>query len=869
MQYIVFSLLFLVGQVYGLTAGKVVKFKGGEYKNLSITQDLKRKLSSSSRISFTIMNSTKKNKVFFLVFEDQKSVDYWTRLNFKTTLAPGENQLDFDLKRYLGERGSNKVNRRLDFKTLKKAFVYVEESSGLFDTPYELRNVSIYTQKELKVREGIKLFSFGNYQRGDLPRAFKLINDKTLYGKQNPHGFVSIDLWRSSDDQLAPFWYSKTLGVNKAVFRMTLPPGEYVYRLIWDRVGYWDVPFWKKRKLFINEFPEIVETRSDIDDFMKDYLSNTIEPPFGEHPYDFHLKRILRPMEGEFTVKGSSVDFQFSGDASGVSLNTLMVWPKAMNKAAKKLIVDLDSLGKKHFSQKYRMIKSKKDSDLKKRVGAVGFGEIMSPRTKCSSIKKHRVVTAKNGRVGIDLCIKGDPSKSIKIALGELKSSNSKITQDKWKIYKYKYRFKSIDLNHETYGTRVEELNESKNNEFNPNGHDKTFYHLSLSDDKFVPGVFKGDIEISQGKWKEIIKMNLHVLNQEYESPVINAGTIGLSPFPKTYFNADDLNLMDLKYHFKAKEKLKDIGLKAFTDVPGPKISYDQSFKKFKLDMSEISRLVHKSEMNDVFLYNGNFPKQLLNGHFRNASQTEKSFNDNRKSQFKKILEGFNGKGLVYLYSDEAAGYRNAVKEDLELGQRIKKKLPGIKIGGFGSLYDWEKAKELYKTWDFGLYGDIPSKHTLRRLNKLKQNYGLYNLCAGPEEDLTFCFGPLLFRLQASGIKYYFEWHASAIHNYPGYDLDGREADIAFFYPSASGEISITRRYVMASQGMEVFKKLNLLKSRLVGKRAKGLNDRKALAFLKKLEGPTLFPIYSFKNYRESLQKLIKQNLDDLLLSQF
>ena len=73
----------------------------------------------------------------------------------------------------------------------------------------------------------------------------------------------------------------------------------------------------------------------------------------------------------------------------------------------------------------------------------------------------------------------------------------------------------------------------------------------------------------------------------------------------------------------------------------------------------------------------------------------------------------------------------------------------------------------------------------------------------------------------------------------------------------------------MASQGMEVFKKLNLLKSRLVGKRAKGLNDRKALAFLKKLEGPTLFPIYSFKNYRESLQKLIKQNLDDLLLSQF
>lgn len=865
MRYVIFSLILLSGTAFSFSSNSIM-FSEGSYRSLPLSKEIRSKLETSSRISMDVFNPSKNNKIFYLVFEDENSVDYWTKLNFKTTLVSGKNKLVFDLTRKLGERGSHQVERTLNFKKIKKAFVFIEPDGHVGKKQFEISDIAIFNPPELKPPEGMRMFSFGDYYKGELPDFFTIINDKTMYGKNKPNGFLEVDVWRSEDDQIEPKWVSKSIGVNKAVFRMTLPPGEYQYHLVWDRVGYWDVPFWGKRKFFIDGFPETIETRTNVSDFMRDYLSLTKEPTAKDHPYEFYLKRILSPLQGEFKVKSSFVDFKFTGDPSGASLNMIMVWPKGISSDAKKFLKVLDVEAKERFEQKYRRVLRPDTSKDGFSVGVVHTGKNLRPNTSCKPKSSNRLVTAKNGKVALDICVVGDQDKEVVFDFGTLKSGENKIKPDDWELAKYKYRFKALDLNHETYELRVEDLEYGKDNRFLPNGHRKSFFHIRLKRDSVPEGEYSGKLKITQGEHSRALSIKLHVLNKKYKDSVINAGVIGLSPFPKTYFTAYQLKDVDYSYHLKALEKLNEIGLKVFTDIPTPSISYDKEFKKFTLASKDVEKFIARISSRDVFLYDGKFPKNLLNGHFRNASQDLDSFSINLKQQFKKFLKRMDGKSLVYLYSDEATGYRNAVEEDTKLGRRIKSLLPGIKIGGFGNLYEWEKGKGLYQTWDFGLYSDIPSVKEFQKLDKHRQEFGLYNLCAGPDEDLSFCFGTMLYRLQKNGIKHYFEWHASAIHNYPGYDLDGRESDIAFFYPSNSGKIVMTRRYVQALMGMEKFNKLNLLENSLASSTLGSKEKNKISKFLGKINDGPLFPIARFKSSKGNLKRFVDENLDDLML---
>lgn len=189
-----------------------------------------------------------------------------------------------------------------------------------------------------------------------------------------------------------------------------------------------------------------------------------------------------------------------------------------------------------------------------------------------------------------------------------------------------------------------------------------------------------------------------------------------------------------------------------------------------------------------------------------------------------------------------------------------------MKFGGFGNLYTWAEGKKLYKNWDYGLYSEIPGEERFKKLKAVGQKIGVYNLCAEPTADLSFCFGPLLYRLGSSGISRYFEWHASAIHNYPGFDLDGREADIALFYPSIDGEVSITKRFLDASIGLQSAKKFGLLEKYLNERKAPGHKDNMAMKWLKKIKSRKLFPIKDYRqnyvasvhSYEKDLKKLDK-----------
>lgn len=861
--------------------------KEGSYHHFHAGKELKRALQASDIINIEVHNPGKESALFFLVFEDEKSEDYWSRLNFKSSLAPGKNRLNFNLKRRLGERGSSRHYRGIDYGTLKKMYIVINPED-VKSPGQKYRVTSIGAEKAIrgKVPKEIRFFDFygtgmpHTEMEGAVP-----VNSQLEYSKSRGSGFEMIKLWKKRDAQIEPAYLSSSLSVREALFRVDLKPGKYHFELVWDELGYWDTPFWQKRSLSINGEPKRLESRSSIRDFLKDYTRLLPELKGSEDVFTKSLLKLFPPVTGEFHVKADGIArFSVSGDETGASLNSLLIWPASAKAKALGFKKQLHAVSKASFERKYRQVfpelrkvngAGKGQNGKKLRASFHPLGTKLYPSDHCLGPSKAEKVVLMGMDAGLDICVRANSLKKeplIRELSDFISKDGRKIKSEKFRIYNYLYRAKSIDLNHETYSIRGEQLEESEHPLIELNGYATRHLRVELpmaslsSGEGIAPGEYSGSLSIEQGGKKTRLNISFTIIGEKASKLDVRAGFLGLSPFPHTYFESEDKSSYANRFYHSSYKQLKRAGLNLFTDVPSPQVNYaGASNKFFRLERSEFDAFLSGTQSDEIFLYGGAFPGNIFTGHQRNAGQSEKSFWENLSTELDKLVKRHTGKKLVYLYSDEATGYRNAVEEDTKSLEKYKTVFPKMKYGGFGNLYTWDQGKKLYEKWDYGFYSEIPSAAHFKKLQKSGQEIGVYNLCAEPMADLAFCFGSMLYRLKLEGVERYLEWHAGAIHNYPGFDLDGREADIALFYPRVDGEVSLTKRFVDASEGVSVYKKLQMLSAYLAGVKAPGLKHRKAKTWLAGLGARRIFPIKEFiKRFQSSYLKDV-QTLDGYL----
>lgn len=845
MFLIVFSLFFSLN-LFAQT------FNEGEYYNYSISKKLKKKLIKYDNIEFNLYNPTNEKKEFYLVFEDNRSNDYWSKLNFKTTIIPGENHLSFNLKRYVGERGSIRHARGINYKKLKKMFMVINPDQNK-NIKYKITNLKYTNNLQVKLPKGA--FAY-NFQKSSLKtlalKIFTNTTEKSLYKKRKGFGFEKIDVWQFRNSHIAPHYLSHSISVKKAIFKIKAPKGKYKIRMIWDELGYWDIPFWKKRSMVINGVRFSPKVRG-VSEFLNKLFSFKDEPLITSHPFDYFFKKIFENYDQTINNKGHYLEFKFEGDVSAVALNALFVWPIEKDKQMNIFFDQLKKYSKNKMDQKYRYIKNKKDKRVKLSLAKVDISKEFLPQNLCNNKNPFENTFSNNGQKNIDLCISSNSKRPVNISFTNFTNGKYKIDSSAFTIKKYQYQFKSIDLNHETYQLEANRLMKSTST-IKFDKYRTRYISISFFGGAYKAGKYVGNIILKQGKNILKRKMTINILNTKYPILPVSAGVIGLNPFPQTYFKDVRLNNLREASYFGALKLLQEIGLSLYTDIPAPFVSYKKpSYESFELNTNKSLNFLNKSKSKNVFFYNGDFSKKFFNDDQRNISQSQSVYYANMRSELEKFQKK-SKKKMIYLYSDEATGYRNAVNSDLRLIKLYHNRFPSLLFGGFGNLYDWDKGKELYKAWNFGLYSDIPSQQLFKKVKRYNKEFGVYNLCADSQYDLSFCFGIQLYRLYKANIKYYFEWHAAAIHNYPYMDLDGREADIGIFYPTKTGDVGITKRYRQVSDGLEIFKKLLLLEKYLINIKAPGQKVHKARRWLKNLLRAQLFPIkrYYDQNYRNN-----------------
>ena len=817
---------------------KMGKFSSQKYYNFEPSSYLNGNWSDYDLIELDVFNGNKDFVDFYLTLGDERSNNYWSQLNHKTHLAPGWNHLNFSLTQFLGERGSHRFLRSINRGKIKKIFL-VADPNNKFKASHDnfVDNIKLTRNPSPVPPQGIYAIDFTSQKDSD-NSGFKKITSQHLYNPERGAGFIGPRFWRVEDSQWASNSLRYSIGVLGGEFKMKLPNGKYKMQLIIDRLGYWDPSFWKDRTLYINDSPIFKESRPYAKDYIKDLLQfSEIVPTLKDHPYDLYLKKIFRPLEFSFTVANGEMTLKFEGDATGISLNQLVIWKTDAEKQASEFLQGLEARSRLEFDWMTRPMITNPGTNIKHREIAT----LIDPSLVLTSTDVRppagKMINVQGGYgEKLHQFIQLTSEAGVQWRLSDLVSkSGAKIPGEALEIFDVIPQYISPDLNHETYMLAGKYLKRNFKNKIEmENGHSRYLYLSFKIKTGIAPGDYAGKITFSSKRQATEIPVLIKVMPYELPEVDFPVGFFGPDPIPFSYYNDPNFHIFRAEARHKALQFLGDAGFTTFSGLPGIKISTDE--EPWVLDtraVDEILTAANLAGMSKVyFSYGGKFPQQFFDGSMIPHGVSEQEFFKKVSPLLNKYLNRAGMPAIVHTFSDEAGGYTDRVNEDVNLAIKIKSAFPFLSLGGFGSQSD-TATKQLRSFFDYGFYSNV-SKNQIKGMAP-KTKWGSYNASPGNLDDPRFSFGPGLFFSRQQGLSHYLEWHASSVNNYPYYDLDGRESDVTMFMPSSDGNIHPTLRLVLAVEGIQTFRKLKLLQESVQNGKGPKEAREKASIWLKSL----------------------------------
>jgi hypothetical protein len=778
------------------SGGGVGEFYSQEYQNFNTAKLNTKDWAQYDHIEMDVYNSSGHFVEFYLTMADHKSSNYWSQLNHKSTLAPGWNHLNFSLSQYVGERGSQRYQRGLELARLNKIFVVADLAKRLGKKhKFLIDNVQLSSSKNISLSEDIKTFDFTSH-KAQFDRAFTPVLTRHNYTLKRGFGFINPRFWRVEDSQYVGESLRYSIGVLDGSFRVDLPNGRYRIALVMDKLGMWDPPFWSDRTLSLNGQVVFKESRSTGAEYLKDLLifENTRPTP-KDHPFDLYFSRLFQTIEKDVTVTQGHLTMEFSGDESAISLNRLVISPNNQ-KFEQSLVNEIALKDRQEIDHLTRLLSTKSVSAAK-RVSVIAADLKLHPQVAKTAIAQNISWVSAPGEIAYAV-IQVDPKNLSEMNWQaiDLRSKTGAIIPG-IKLSQLIPQWTSGDLNHETYqlaGKYLEPINREK---ISLKPHELTFFLATLKIPVNETGEFNGEVKLTLGSESFSIPISLAVLKAHLPSIDFPVGFFGMDPIPASYFKGKGLEELRRKARFQALELMQEAGMTALSGLPTtPYNSETKSFDTREIDAT--LKRAHDLGFQKIYSYGGTFPHALLN----DSSIPQDKLKDHLKKYFSK-----KNPEIVHTFSDEASGYSDRLASDIELGQKLRRDYPFMKLAGFSGMKENEATK-LHELFDEGFYSSV-MQHKLYRYRQ--QKWGSYNAAPGNWDDPRYTLGPGLFLARAAGLSQYLEWQTT--NNYPYLELDGRESDVVLFLPKSNGEIRQTLRFVWAQEGLTIYRKLKLLQN--------------------------------------------------------
>lgn len=789
-----------------------VKNKAGEFSpqqffNFKPTSMPVKDWSGFDRLEMDVFNPNDNYTDFFATLTDDQTTNYWSQTNYKQTLAPGWNKLSLSLTQYVGERGSYRFQRPVNLSKLQKFFIVVDPDKKLeFEKKnFMIDNIYLSSNPMPPVPAGVMAFDFTSHRASD-PGNLIRVTSQDLYNNDRGYGFESPKFWRIEDSQYASAVHRYSIGLTEGHFKIKLPNGKYQMNLVIDKLGYWDVPFWADRNVFVNGNIVFKETRGSGKEFLNDLLRfESVVPEATDHPYDLYLKKVFKTIDQTVEVTNGYLDLEFSGDQTGISLNSLILWNKDQQSAGLAYVAAFGVREKNEFDWMSRSLqKSEKNTNSKLVITAVDSDLYLNPfNAKKSNAKSLRFIGGAGERpYQVIQLASGNTEEKISWSYGDFTNEKGqKIDKDNLVISDLVFQYTAPDINHETYLITGKYLKPMADHSLILKKNQNRYLWLQLPlNDQTPKGLFKGVITFHQGSEKTEFPVEISSLSYSLPKVEFPVGFFGIDPLPYSYFPKSGYSELRKQYRHRALRELGEAGFTTFTGLPE--------------DIGELNDLFRESSkygINTVYSYGGQFPQKLLDLSNKPGDLSEDDYYKKAAEELKPLLGRKDWPKIVHTFSDEAGGYSDRTSSDIALAAKYKQHIPFMALGGFGSFHGGDSNK-LNSFFEFGFYSSL-SKGDITKLKNNNQRWGFYNASAGNLDDPRFSFGLGLYIARLNGLSQYLEWHATAFNNYPYYDFDGRESDSVMFYPTTDGKLLHSVRFELATEGLHAYKKLKILET--------------------------------------------------------
>ncbi len=866
------------------SSSAIIKF--AQYNNLRMEDKEMRDWSGYDYLEMDVYNPFHENIPFALVIGDQEGGGYWNQLNHHSQLSFGWNHLSFHVNRYVGERGSIQIKRYLDLSHIKKAwFAVAPEDTRKKEGDFYIDNIRLTQAPKLKVGFP-ELYAFDFVKESfHTENGFVGIEPRHTYSKDIGFGLVNAKVWRTHDSLYADNLHRDGIFINNGGFRIDVPNGRYILRLVPYALGEWNEHFWTKRRIAIQGKTVLNEQRNTANHYLKDYLRfQNMEPRPGDSAFDLYLSKIFREIVTEVNVENGHIQIDCEGDDSGIMLNSLVIYPLMKKERGEEFIKSVRAMQKDEFDKLCRLLTPEPmieegaiaEEDIKK-----GFYTALI--TSDNQLRYNQVFKS----LGSSIALQGGrlerPVQALmlrnlthdvsrfKITSSILKNKNGQTIQPRpdWLRYGVN-QYQSHSFNHETY-----ELAPRFFRQIQPDGlevgHDFSvliWYQIPL-DEAIEAGDYSGTLDISRGDQQVTYPVTLQVYDYSLPPADIAVGFFGLDPVGFDYFNGEGINALKRKNRSQVLHSLHERGFTTWTSLPFNQFA--KSGAEWQLNTDEVDALMVEAKqlgfLQKVFTYGGTWPVNLdLEGAIDGVPQSIYYQKTAQVLQQRSAKEGW--LPIVFDISDEATGYSQMVDRDLRRAKILEENFPFLLRGGFSHpIDDGKYGAELNKHFtDISLSSQTDKFASW--LEKNHRKWGYYNQSIGLFENDRWAFGRSLHHARKTGCDHLLGWHLTGVQNYPYYDLDGRENDAMMLFPRQDGAFDYALKFEWAAQGVEDYRLLLLLEKRLEQAAEKGESARQWLKSLGHNDGQAVangtlrkssgsMPVLDADQFRQQLHAMI------------
>lgn len=855
----------------GSSQGRIEPHK---YYNFDMQAFATKDWSSYQFLELDLYNPHQEGVQIFITLADNQSFDYWSQVNYVQTLSFGWNHLSLPLDQLVGERGSVKYKRKLDLKKINKFFLVIDpdKKSKFLKNDFYIDNLSLKKSIKIEKAKNIYSFDFTDQVRGNSIET-EVLSSEVYSFESNPskyYGFQNTQFFRAEDSMYAPLGLRSAIGILKGNFKVRVPNGRYKGFLVIDQLGYWDVPFYRDRTVFIQGKPLYKETRNNANEFVKDLLRfEDLDISPHVDLYSKTIDLVFKKIPFEATVVDEELVFSFSGDATGIMLNRVVFYPVHESPAGERFVQSLDKLDRVEYSKLMRSVVKKISLDKKLNVSYIEPDGALELSKKFNEEKIVKNILCQNETKNYFFEISNGLNTAANLKFNaEIKDiKNGQVLKTNGiEFFTLKNQLISPDLNHETYtiGARIFDPIELRFVQIS-NG-EKKFFALKLTVGKeFLPSDYELVLTFSGDGFSKKYQFPFKVLNVELPPVEFPVGFMGMDALPYSYF--PDAGYENIRFQYR-KQVLQELASAGFTLTSGlPEVLVSYANKKFKYDSQALEKTLSEikkyPQLKYILSYGGEFPRRLLDMNYLPQDMSKEEYHREQSNFIKRTIDKFPSIELIHTFSDEAHGYGNRIEEDLIKGKTFKTFYPFLKLGGFSTLGKGH-LQALNDLFDWPFYSDT----NFKEINRAKSNgviLGLYNSSQNTMDDPRFTFGVGLFMAKASGVRSYVEWSSIGFHNYPYFDLDGRESDVMLFYPKKDGTIQKSLRFVLASEGLTTFRKLQLLEDKLNKKEQGADLDKAREMFLKFKQAHYFYKTSRFMSQKDQNLRAIDLEIAEML----